>query len=241
MYKKIKSWLLNRRGLRPLLSRVCDAIRQEKGTAALEASLVFPLLLLCTCAFMFFGMLVYMKVLTAHAAVYAVERSAFIWDNSHKDPVTGEFAPHEYDSLYWRTMQDQLLNTVFGGIENERVVGVTLPAAASDDSSLSERKLISGGAFVRSPLKGEMHYFNSMIERKITADLNHPARSSMLEKMTGAHVEVEGGAVGVIVEPAEFIRTVELARYMTTKFKSMTKLGASPEGAWQILKKEAKR
>ena len=216
-------------------------MRQEKGTAALEASLVFPMLLLCTCAFMFFGMLVYMKVLTAHAAVYSVERSTFIWDNSHKDPVTGEFAPYAYDSLYWRTMQDQLLNSVFVGLEKEKTTDVTLPAMASDAGNLSERKLISGGAFVRSPLQGEMHYFNSMIERQITADLNHPARSSMLEKMTGVHVQVEGEAVGVIVEPAEFIRTVEFVRYMTTKLKSMTKLGASPEGAGQILQKEAKR
>lgn len=241
MYKKIKFWLPSRRGISRCLSGVYKAMRQDKGTAALEASLVFPLILLITCAFMFFGMLMYMKVLTAHAAVYAVERSALIWDNSHKDPVTGEFDPDQHDSLYWRVMQDQLLNTVFSGLDKEQATGVQLPASASSNDNLSERKLMSGGAFIRSPLQGEIHYLNHMVERHVTAELNHSARSSMLEMMTATQVEIEGEAVGIIVEPTEFIRTVEFVRYMTTKMKSLTALGASPEGAGQILQKEAKR
>jgi len=185
-------------------------------------------------------MLIYMKVLTAHTAAHAAERSAVVWSNSHKEASTGEVDRGNYDPLYWRSFQDGLLNQLFHGIgmSDQNEVSIQLPSAqqeAGDALSLPEKKLSSGASFIQSPLLGEMHFQNYAMERVLTAEIRHPARSAGLERMTGVRIPVEGEAIAAIVEPAEFIRTVEFVRYMTVKLQSISSLGADPNTAGQVL------
>ncbi|MGZ9583589.1 TadE family protein [Paenibacillus marinisediminis] len=237
MNKKIK-FFHKPRSCRQVLLAARKLMLQDRGSAAIEASLVFPLILLCTCVFMFFGMMIYMKVLTSHAAAFAAERSAVVWNNSSKDPGTGAFAPHQYDDLYWRALSDQMLDQLFGGFGNEQDYRLNVPANQSSSDSLPVRKLASGASFVLPPLSGELQYDNHWIERLITVSMSHSARSSMIANMTGVDVRAEGKAVSAIVEPAEFIRTVELVRYMTAKLQAIKPLGASPQAAGEVLKEK---
>lgn len=214
-------------------------LRQEKGSVTIEAAIVFPIIMLSTCVLLMFGMMMYMKVLAIHAAANASERSTVVWNNSHKEPSSGEVASNQYDNLYWRALQDQMLDQLFGGSARNEMHKIHLPAKLGEDAvKLVERKLSLGASSVYLPMEGEISYENRLFERTVKAEVRHPSRSTMLEKMTGVRMQVEGEAMGVITEPVEFIRTVELVRYMSVKLQEMSKLGATPASAGKVLMKE---
>lgn len=92
----------------------------------MEASLVFPILLLVIFVMLFFCLYIYQKSILVQVASTASERAAYSWDNSFKDPRTGAFAQGQRDSLYWRLKDDVMLGALFGwtGANNQENVQV---------------------------------------------------------------------------------------------------------------------
>ncbi|BFH16348.1 pilus assembly protein [Paenibacillus melissococcoides] len=214
------------------------SVQEEEGSMIVEASLVFPVIFYCTLAILFFAMLIYQTVLSSHAAELAAERAAAFWDNSRKEAVTGAFEAGQQDGLYWRLLDDRMLDKVLGrgfGGENHMV---KLPAAAAG-GSLPERKLIRAARLVPDVFHGKMSYENGLLDRRITAALDKPLYQTMFRNIAGREHSNEGQAVSAIVEPAEFIRTVEFARYMAAKLKEWKGQGVPTREAEGILKQAA--
>lgn len=220
------------------LRRWLRSVQEEEGSMTVEASMIFPAIFYCTLAILFFAMLIYQTVLSSHAAAQAAERAAAFWDNSHKEAVTGAYGKGQRDGMYWRLLDDRLLDKVFGGGFGGENHMVKLPAASASNS-LPERKLTRAARLVPDAFHGKMSYENGLLDRRITAELDKPLYQAMFRNMAGREISNEGQAASAVVEPVEFIRTVEFARYMATKLKEWKGQGVPTGEAGGILKKAA--
>lgn len=209
-------------------------IKNENGSMIIEASVVFPIILYCSLAMIFMGMFVFLKVMVSHAAVLVADRAAIVWTNSSKDPKTGFFPNHTYDPLYWRLYQDQLLDRVLDIGTQRDNFNVHIPSRIG--SSLATKKLHSAAAFVPLLYTGNVQFNNLLMERTVNASLASPMFDYSVGRMIDQEINIDGEAVSAVVEPAEFIRTVEFVRYMTVKLRSLTQLGANPRQAGQLIK-----
>ncbi|WP_458125760.1 TadE/TadG family type IV pilus assembly protein [Paenibacillus sp. Z3-2] len=197
-------------------SRV-NRLKKEEGSFTVEASLIFPVVLFILVLLLFFTMYMYQKTFLNQHAYAASERAAYSWDNSHKQAMTGEFVAGEHDNLYWRLTDDRMLGALFGWVGADNQVSVSVPAG--EGGSLSEQKLSQAVQHISSAMKGTIEYQNSLTQRKITTKLDQvislPLPSFLFD--SGNRVQTQGSSA--VVEPVEFIRTVDLVRYYAAKFK----------------------
>ncbi|MFB5762848.1 TadE/TadG family type IV pilus assembly protein [Paenibacillus medicaginis] len=190
---------------------------EEGGSFSLEASLVMPVILLLIFVLLFFCIYLYQKTILVQLSSTASERSAYSWDNSHKDPVHGTFEQGERDSLYWRLKDDAALGALFGWAGANNEVKVSIIDAAGDDSPLAAKKMLQAAEGIPWGLDGEMSYRNNLIMRKITTNLENMAEIPLLNSVM-SEPEMKSSVWVSIVDPVEFIRTVELTRYYGAKF-----------------------
>ncbi|MFK0522403.1 TadE/TadG family type IV pilus assembly protein [Paenibacillus illinoisensis] len=199
------------------MNSLSKRFKREDGSFTIEASLVFPVVLFILVLILFFTMYMYQKTFLNQHAYAASERAAYSWDNSHKQTMTGEVAADEHDNLYWRLTDDRLLGALFGwaGADNQ----ISVPVPASEGGSLTEQKLSQAVQNMPGGMRGTIEYQNSLIQRKVTTKLEQvislPLPSFLFD--SGDRVLTQGSSA--VVEPAEFIRTVDLVRYYAAKFK----------------------
>ncbi|MCY9514436.1 TadE family protein [Paenibacillus apiarius] len=210
----------------------------DNGAMTLEASIIFPVVFYCTLAMLFFAVLIFQSVLASHAATLASERGAAFWDNSYKDGKNGSFQAGRHDGLYWRLFNDKLIDRLFSDLSDTTSYAVTLPPQ-HDSRGLPERKLERAALLLPNIFQGELKYDNSVAERTVTTSLTRPLYQAAFHRLTGSRVSSEGQAVAAVVEPVEFIRSVELARYMHTKLQMWSKQGISAGQAAEAVKQAA--
>ncbi|MGG6312823.1 TadE/TadG family type IV pilus assembly protein [Paenibacillus macerans] len=210
-------------------------VRDKRGSFTLEASLVLPLLFYAVLVLLFFCLYLYQNTLLGQVATVAAERSAYVWDNSRRDDVTGAFAEEEADSLYWRLKDDGMLQSVFGWSEDGGSAELGLPAKEGAAEPLPLQKLSRTGSGIPGNVRGEMRYDNRLLLRKVTVALERLIPLAPLEGWIG-DVNQSGRAEAYVVEPVEWIRTVELARYYGAKFKGSGNTGMDKQEARRALK-----
>lgn len=194
-------------------------LHDRRGSFTLEASLVYPVIFYALIILLFFCMYLYQTAVLGQAAGVAAERAAYSWDNSYRNSRTGAYEAGKYDSLYWRLTDDGLLQGLFGwGASSNDNVNLQLPVNTQADGALPLKKLARTGGELPSGLSGEMTYDNSLLSRKVSVLLHCMIPLVPLEKVLG-DVEQYGRSDSYIVEPVEWIRTVELARYYGAKFQ----------------------
>lgn len=198
---------------------------KEEGSFTIEASLVFPVVLFTLVILLFFSMYMYQKTFLNQHAYAASERAAYSWDNSHKQAMTGEFATGEYDNLYWRLKDDQLLGALFGWAGADNQVTVSVPAG--EGGSLSEQKLSQAVQDMPTAMTGTIEYQNTLIQRKVTTKLEQMISLPLPSFLFDSGNSVFTTASSAVVEPVEFIRTVDLIRYYGAKFKGKGGTGDS--------------
>ncbi|MNJ54676.1 hypothetical protein D3C77_501280 [compost metagenome] len=171
---------------------------------------------------MFFCMYLYQNVVLGHTAAVAAERSAYTWDNSYRDPRTGAYEEDQFDPLYWRLNDDGMLQVLFGWIGGNSSTALKLPNGAQSGAALALKKLGNTGSEIPAEIEGQMKYDNNLLIRKISVSLNRYVPLSPLEAVIG-DVMQSGESVAYVVEPVEWIRTVDLVRYYGAKFKGTGK------------------
>lgn len=154
----------------------------------LEAALVVPLVLSVTVALMFVCLYAGVQSLAFSSAGIAAERAAFAWDNSRRNPVTGAFFPGLYDDLYWR---------ITGDYPGSALAGRKVEAALDSAGPAGSR---------------EGRYENAVWRRKVTIGWAAPFRMPDPQKPAGKAVLKTQWSEAIVVEPAEWVRTVGLAR-----------------------------
>jgi len=210
-------------------SWIREVAKGERGSFTFEASAVFPILASLVLLFMLSGIYMYQKAIVYYVASAASERAAFSWDNSNRDPDSGILAQPEYDSLYWRLKDNQMLGSLFGSFSAEEAdVVMTMPMAAELKEEegrqrlpLPERKLAASGERAMKSdagYEGELSYSRTLLIQSVTTKLKQPLSFSSALSKWGLK-EPAAMSAAAIVDPVEFIRNVDLLRYYTAKLK----------------------
>lgn len=217
-----------------LLNRNRRLWKSSDGNFTIEASLVLPIVLLVTALLLFLCLYVYQKSFLVQASSSVSERSAFIWDNSQKETISGEVEMGMYDPLYWRLMEDHLLGSLFGLGSGESVRTIPIPVGMQS-SELAEVKMVKGAEAVPDGMSGEMKYDNKVFLRQVSTELSWPISISPLDKVMAGGSDLRVSSHSIVVDPVEFIRTVELMRYYGSKFKSIGNDRTDPRAASEVL------
>lgn len=203
----------------------------------MEASLVFPVILLTLCVLMFFCVLLYQKSALLQYASASAERASYSWDNSNKDAKTASFSEGEFDPLYWRFADDHMVGALFGSLGEGQVTTIPVPGGGTEDD-LASKKLSQSSSALPGLYSGEMEFENQMLNRQVRARLDQNVTLPMLNFLLPADKRIYHSSKSTVVEPDEFIRNVELMRYYGARFSGMGTPGNPTEFA-QILQKFA--
>jgi len=217
--------------------RIAKSLQKSEGSFTVEASLVLPIVLFVTMMLVFFCLYVYQQSFLHQTASAVAERAAYSWDNSHKQAATGQVEKGQYDSLYWRLSEDGMLGALFGwsgAAKNTETV--QLPGKDGGGGALPVVKMSQSGSMVPPEMKGQISYKNTIVQRKVTVDLTRMLVLPPLDTLLKGGSDAIAFANSAIVEPAEFIRTVDLMRYYASKFKGKGESGSTdPGSARQVL------
>ncbi|GAE09720.1 TadE family protein [Paenibacillus sp. JCM 10914] len=206
----------------------------DSGNFTIEASLVLPIVLLVTALFIFLCLYIYQQSMLAQASAAASERTAYIWDNSYKTASTGEVQSGLHDSLYWRMTDDHVLGSLFGLTGGDRARNIPLPGGSSD--GLPESKMLKGSTAVPVQMQGEMSYQNLFLIKKLTTTLHEQVSLTPLHRVMAGGGTLTVSGQSVVVDPVEFIRSVDLMRYYGAKFKGDSN-GTDKTKAGEVLHK----
>ncbi|MFD0961197.1 TadE/TadG family type IV pilus assembly protein [Paenibacillus chungangensis] len=211
------------------------------GSYTLESAIVFPLLFAVVLLFLALGLYLNQKVVAVYAAAITSERAAFAWDNSHRDPASGILLRPNYDGLYRRLGTDGTIASLFGlAGDNGRTV-IPLPvdkANSSDDNGLTTRKLLNAAWWMNGSelaYKGEISYGVSGLTGAVESRLVQTVVSKLSWKSGEMSEGREVVYSGSVVDPVEFMRSVELVRYYTTKFANRADARRAKADAGEVL------
>ncbi len=200
--------------------RIAKPLKGSEGSFTVEASLVLPIVLFVTMTLVFFCLYVYQQSFLHQTASAVAERAAYSWDNSHKQAATYQVGKGQYDSLYWRLSEDGMLGALFGwtGI-TENTETVPMPGGNGAGGSLPVIKMNHSGSMVPPEMKGEISYKNTIVQRTVRVDLTRMLSLPPLDTLLKDGSDASSFGNSAVVEPVEFIRTVDLMRYYASKFK----------------------
>ncbi|MCV4233236.1 pilus assembly protein [Virgibacillus sp. LDC1] len=210
--------------------------KDETGSFTVEASLVLPIVLMVTVLLLFLCLYIYQQSMLVQASAAASERTAYSWDNSHKFAATGSVEQGQYDSLYWRLTEDNVVGTLFGLAGGDSTRSITLPQGEAEGGKLPELKLSKGGTAVPASMAGEMRFTNQLLIRKVTTSLNEQVTLTPLSRILDDGGQIKVSAQSIVVDPVEFIRTVDLMRYYGSKFQG-GRNGTDKAAAGEVLQK----
>jgi hypothetical protein len=186
--------------------------KNEQGTFTLEASLIFPAIFICTLLLLFTSLFIFQKVYLSYVTLSASERLAYVWDNSHKEPFSGEFDPYHRDGLYWRWQEGSLLSLLHG---QPNPFSVTTDQGQA--SNLPEQKLSRLNEHIPQGITGELQLVNGWLEKKVNARLEQKYRLPLrLAELLGNESVRE--ATAIIVDPVEYIRHLQLIQHYGAQF-----------------------
>jgi hypothetical protein len=210
--------------------------KDETGSFTVEASLVLPIVLMVTVLLLFLCLYIYQQSMLVQASAAASERTAYSWDNSHKFAATGFVEQGQYDSLYWRLTDDNVVRTLFGLAGGDSTRSITLPQGEAEGGKLPEHKMSKGGTAVPASMAGEMRYTNQLLIRKVTTSLNEQVSLTPLSRILDDGGQIKVSAQSIVVDPVEFIRSVDLMRYYGSKFQG-GRNGTDKAAAGEVLQK----
>jgi len=189
-----------------------ELIRNHRGGFTLEASIWLPLVLLTIVIGLIAGLIIYQQVALYSLAELLAERTAYSWDNSHKQIGSGSVEAGQRDGLYWRLTSDGAVPFLSGGAGHPIIY--ELPGSEEDDGPLPMKKLGKGAALLAGSISGEIRYENRLIEKIVTVKLEKPLRLPLwLHRLFGYDLHVQ--ASRIISDPAEYIRNIDLMRTYT--------------------------
>ncbi len=171
--------------------------RCERGYYTVEAALVMPTVLLIMLSVVFAAMYGQRHMQAAAAALSTAERTAYAWNDSGRNPITGASSGVNRDPLYWRLTEDASANYTRGA-----------SLGGGNGASLPERKLRQALAAADPSFSASTEMRRKLLSRTAAAVFTSQfaAYAPFQETLRTAQGYAEVG----IVEPAELIRNTDL-------------------------------
>lgn len=177
--------------------------REKKGNFTMEASILFPILLIIVLLFVFFSLVIYEKVTLQYKANQIATRMAHTWDSSTMKLETGELSESDYvthngDGLYWRITSNNGFNKF----------GLSL----SDNGVVSKKKQRAG------EYAGNITFDNGLFVQEIVVSLDkNLALPNVIADIFGVN-KVGATARHPVVDQTEIIRNTDFMVYGFSKF-----------------------
>jgi hypothetical protein len=186
-------------------------LKREDGSFTIESALLLPVTILLLIGALFLFVLSAHMSLTYVTAEETANRTAHVWDNSYKHPVTGMFTTMEFDPLYWRWLNDGA-EQWFGFVTGNEMSTVTYPREPEADTGttrLTEKKLSIAADSWPVSYTGMGGFRNAGFTKSVSMMSIVPFRAPGMFGLDWADA-VSGTSSELIIEPAEFIRNIEL-------------------------------
>lgn len=193
----------------------------EKGSFTIEATLVFPLLLLITIFLLFFAMFAYESASLHQKTALIVDRTAYNWNHTTADHNTGAYSINENESLYWRTTNDSILD-VFQFMNDNKSTTIQMPVEQLIPKAGVERKLQQAGTVFSKEVKGELSYTNHLISRAVKIQAYQKTVIPATFRKWGRQGYAAARSTSQVSDPVEFIRNTELVRTYIGRLKERT-------------------
>lgn len=192
--------------------------RDQRGSLLVEAALIVPLVLVATLLLLGLGFMAYSRAEMILRTFEWTERAAYVWKDSHKDPLTGAFSYEETDDVYGSLISEGvgLLGAAFQGF---RQAELKLPGGSVSGAGLSGAKLLRS-AETRLPVSGSAIYLNRLMESEILADWSS-ARA--MQRNSDSIFAVGSAPVKVssyVSDPVGLLRTIDLITSYAPKIKA---------------------
>ncbi|MCJ7840229.1 pilus assembly protein [Lederbergia sp. NSJ-179] len=183
--------------------QIYSFLKNDKGVFTIEASMIFPMLLIITLSLIFFSLVIYYKSVLQFDANRIADQVSYVWNNSSKDVKTGEFDTYTNDlddGLYWRLTSNNILEQF--GLPN---IGDSSLVAKKEHAELIEE--------IPGPITGSVEFQNGLAGSRINVTLQQPLYlPSAVKTMFGIDL-MRAQASRPITEPVEFIRNVDFILY----------------------------
>ncbi|WEK55085.1 MAG: pilus assembly protein [Candidatus Cohnella colombiensis] len=194
--------------------------RNTSGSFTLEASMILPWVFMLSMVVLLFSLFIWQSTALYYRSSIAAERAAYSWSNSAKDIHTGRYPEGQYDGLYWRLTDDALFQSWFGLASGNPGVRVNISSGnVNVQGSSAAAKLRKIGARMPSAIQGSLSYDNIGIRQMVTVQTTASWLPQALVWMNGQQ-QATNKVTALVVEPTEFLRTFDLIRYYSAKFKS---------------------
>ncbi|MDF2923400.1 MAG: hypothetical protein K0R57_2314 [Paenibacillaceae bacterium] len=192
--------------------------REDRGSFLIEASLTLPLLFLFTVVLLGVGLIAYQKSLFIQQSYEWSERTAYVWKDSHRDPVTGAFTYKNMDDIYATMISEGLgwLGASFNGFEQ---ASIRLPDLRLSGQSLSAAKLLRSSRQQIPDISGQGSYYNRLLEGEVRARWMTEGAASDHSFLQFAPRTMNVEASSYYSDPVEFLRTADLIVTYAQKLK----------------------
>jgi hypothetical protein len=226
--------------------RLRELWHDKRGSFVLDSSVVLPLVFMAVLLMMLLSLAVYQRSIVYYSASAAAEKAAFRWDNSYRDTLTGRAPTGRYDRLYWRLADDRLLEGIFGSAQDaahDSNPALQLPVTEHTGriGDLSSIKIRQAAARVDPSFSGEARLErDNPLLKQVKVELQAPAAVDAVQRLIGRGAS-HAAASSAIVDPVEFTRLVDLARYYAAKFGSGTGGTAKRGQAQAVLQEKGKQ
>lgn len=176
------------------------ALKTRRGSYTLETSIVFPTIMCLFFGILYFGMHLYQHLVMAEAGTMTAMQAAETWTNSRRSLNDGTFSSNGSDGLYWRLMNNR------------------------SGSELVQRKLMQADtAMTLRMAPGQLHlviqgdpgHQIAFQNRLYTQTVIVKARAALFAPggipfLAGGRRPAGTEAVSAVIEPAEWIRNLDL-------------------------------
>lgn len=194
------------------------------GSVTLEASIILPVILLMLFSLTFCSMYIYQKLILLDSAVYTVKQRAATWDSSYKNLEDGYRLQGGSDGLYWRIFNDlsgswvQTTEPDTGGQE-----GTPLVQSKMRSTGILINQKLSYGILNQKDTDITVLYKNTILQRVIQVYIKQKIVVPFNWLLNILSSTVTASAKAVAVEPAEYIRNVDLTVRYTESILSKMK------------------
>lgn len=180
--------------------------KDEKGSFTIEATMIFPILLILVLLFIFFSLVIYEKVALQYKANQVVSKLAYAWGSSTSDIHTGKMEGGDYvtqngDGIYWRLFGNNASGKFGFNLGDNNLVTIKKERVGQYSAYVD----FDNGPFVQE------------ITIELTKDLSLPSFISNIFKIEDD--QISATASHPVLEPAEVIRTTDFMIYGFKKFQ----------------------
>lgn len=199
-----------------------NLVQRDTGSYTIEATLAMPLVLLSTALIVVFGLYLFDKAALYRDAAVAADRTAYGWNRMAAAPAAGIESNGAGEGLYWRWLSDGI-GAWFGIGGAGGAVSLPLPASGESAASTGSPidKLRQAARSLPSGMHGSMDYSNKLFEREVTVRLERRfVWSGFAGRWLGSKM-ASAIAKSVVVDPQEWIRTVDLVRTYVPRVKEL--------------------